>query len=659
MKYRNNVIKFTPDKFYDLEIVSGQYTIDSFSISEGQDPDGKIQKDLVFTIDGNGELTFSIGREESTATAAWFNKRVPKFNGSTLETPKALYFSLSGTLSLSAQKSDETNTLIQLTIADFVIAMGSESLLGHSWWIGGSNCFYNDTYGDGVLADCIDQKNHHVKIILKHDKSENKVKLRELVSMSYHKNEVLIEPRKGGAYSLVKGQFTVLDHKITEDQDPLHYNFKGLSIPIDEGKLSFWCGRKESEDVANWFNSNLSADNNTFNKPAEKLNFAFMGTLELTLTGGIFGAAEQTFIFSNVMFAQGNAVFTNNWWFGGLECKYLDDHQVIAQCSSSLLNDMSFLYQRGGAGLSDAYKTVEFTPFQLLATEAWLGLIDSSTTFSNIIIPGSHDAGMSESHHCSLPIVVPNYAETQSQSIKQQLYSGSRYFDLRIDYDHDELVTYHRNSSGTGCNGQSLKSVMDQATQFLDNNTSEFAILKFSHIRKENPSNKSFTKMMIDDLCSGYSDYLYKNPDPDINLVDVTVGQLRGKLVLVFDYDDFISSGAGFFRYRDGTASKSGVNLTVFDEYSETASYVEMYQDQIGKLVKYGGLGRDYLFLLSWTLTPDSLSGVETLAGIANQYLPDTLYSELVLNEVNAPNIVFLDYLDQDLASAVILYNFI
>jgi len=97
----------------------------------------------------------------------------------------------------------------------------------------------------------------------------------------------------------------------------------------------------------------------------------------------------------------------------------------------------------------------------LPASSMWMSQIPDQTTLSNIIMPGSHDAGMSETGHCTGgPIIIP-WVKTQDQSIASQLDSGSRYFDIRVDYDHNELVTYHRNDKGTGCNGQSFASVSD------------------------------------------------------------------------------------------------------------------------------------------------------------------------------------------------------
>jgi 1-phosphatidylinositol phosphodiesterase len=273
------------------------------------------------------------------------------------------------------------------------------------------------------------------------------------------------------------------------------------------------------------------------------------------------------------------------------------------------------------------------------------------------MMPGSHDAGMSELHHCAPPIGADGRSKTQSLDIGQQLANGSRYFDIRVDYDYDTLVTYHR-TGPFGCNGQSLEPALDQVKAFLAAHPSETAILKFSHIRDYPLHDPEETKHKIDALLNKYDGILYKNQSASINLAEIALRGARGKMIVAYDYASYVSPSTGRFRYKDGGAAKPDANIVVFDEYSDSDDYSTMKADQILKWTDHGGLGKGYLFLLSWTLTPGTGSTVEELAAIANGNLPGVLNNQIVAARLPKPNIVYIDYVNRDTAFSIVQYNF-
>ena len=295
-------------------------------------------------------------------------------------------------------------------------------------------------------------------------------------------------------------------------------------------------------------------------------------------------------------------------------------------------------------------------------TAAWMGLLDGNTTLNRIVMPGSHDAGMSRTDHCGAGgDLNPGISKTQELSILGQLEAGSRYFDIRVDYDHHELVTYHR-TGDSGCNGQPLSIVLDQSIEFIQAHPSETFILKFSHIRA-NRHNEREIKDRIDQFLADirFRPYLFMHSRYDINLAEVALGDCRGRFILVFDYPEHISARSGRFRYHDGSAY-DGPNITVYDSYSKTTSLEKMRHDQLGKLDQYGGLGKDYLFLLSWTLTPDAgtffTGSVKELAAEANPELSKVLADRRKQADKPQPNIVYIDYLDASIAHSIIQCNF-
>jgi len=307
-----------------------------------------------------------------------------------------------------------------------------------------------------------------------------------------------------------------------------------------------------------------------------------------------------------------------------------------------------------------------------METSTWMSRLDSSTKLSGIVMPGSHDAGMSELYHCFAGVKLNcGIIKTQALNILQQLEAGSRYFDIRVDYDNRELVTYHR-SGDAGCNGQSLAAVLDQSLQFIQSHRSETFILKFSHIRSNRKKEREI-KDRIDEFLADikYWEYLFTHSKRDVNLANITLADCRGKMILVFDYPEYTGARVGRFRYHDGFDRDSsgvevggyrGPNITVCDSYSNTTSLKKMKQDQLAKLDAYGGLGKDYFFLLSWTLTPNAATffdgSVEKLAGEANPALEEVLTERISQPDKPIPNIVYIDYLNVKTAQTIIQCNF-
>ncbi|MBD0254880.1 MAG: hypothetical protein ICV83_04100 [Cytophagales bacterium] len=284
--------------------------------------------------------------------------------------------------------------------------------------------------------------------------------------------------------------------------------------------------------------------------------------------------------------------------------------------------------------------------------------LNDPVRLDQIMMPGSHDAGMSVLSHCAPPFGAGGYTQTQSGSIGQQLAAGSRYFDIRVDYDHEALVTYHR-TGAWGCNGEALKDVLDQTQAFLSAHPGETAILKFSHIRDYGDHDPADIKQRINAFLGAYNAVIYQNPSAAVNLAGVTLGSARGKMILVFDYPEYVNPATGRFRYLDGSTVQPGANLTVYDAYSNTSDYNTMKADQLQKWQQHGGLGQGYFFLLSWTLTASPPgSTIETLAAEANGNLPGVLHDQIISAGAGKPNIVYIDFMNSTTAQSIIQYNF-
>ncbi|MCY4178063.1 MAG: hypothetical protein OXD32_06165, partial [Endozoicomonadaceae bacterium] len=102
--------------------------------------------------------------------------------------------------------------------------------------------------------------------------------------------------------------------------------------------LSIQAGRHGSKNtVSCLFGKGFEKQNFTYYKRPHKLNFAVTGTL--TIDGVSF---------DDMVLAQGHTVFTNNWWFGGKHCRYLNKrHNIHAVNCTAADNKTTWCFFRG------------------------------------------------------------------------------------------------------------------------------------------------------------------------------------------------------------------------------------------------------------------------------------------------------------------------
>jgi hypothetical protein len=309
----------------------------------------------------------------------------------------------------------------------------------------------------------------------------------------------------------------------------------------------------------------------------------------------------------------------------------------------------------------------------------WMGkLLQARPTLSlsEIVLPGSHDAGLYE---VSYPFDVstqnhPEWVTTQALRVGGQLRAGARYFDLRIRADKGTLCAAHWSDVGKtyGALGAPLNDILNDVVDFLQGKGhGEVVVLKFSHAADAAVAEKAVKR--VKDIVGG-AKLLYNPAGAAINLATAPLlkttakSEMAGKVVAVFGgdgtaFDKFCDPAEGIFSYHDmplDNASNANVEiprsrLYVYDHYSNDGTYSKMLADQTPKLAKYGGLGKKYLFLLSWTLSGGGVvSDIEVLAGIANPWLPKLL-SETKHSDL--PNIAFLDWIDPYICGTVIAAN--
>lgn len=193
--------------------------------------------------------------------------------------------------------------------------------------------------------------------------------------MEYQSNRVyfLLSGTASAIRSVNAGRFTITGLSISDGQDPKDKNWVGQVKALDiAGSPNFYfeIGRHHTAKVANWFSSRIPSQGNTFGHDPDELNFAFLGTLSLTLrlasVDPATGRYEQTIVFDDIALAQGRSGSTNNWWFGGKGCKrvhystYGDDNVTCVGRVEESKQEISLTFSRGDANSVDVVTIIDY-----------------------------------------------------------------------------------------------------------------------------------------------------------------------------------------------------------------------------------------------------------------------------------------------------------
>ncbi|NQY62987.1 MAG: hypothetical protein HRT38_04530 [Alteromonadaceae bacterium] len=159
------------------------------------------------------------------------------------------------------------------------------------------------------------------------------VETNSAVAMKYKDNTIKIKSGTHLNFTFNSATFVLTDFSVTSNQDPFNEIYKGLvnnfNLTSNIGEITYKIGRQKSYEVAGWFNTNVPSYKTTVNNSPGELNFAFLGTLSLTVSGGQYNDEPTLIPFEDIGLAQGRTYASNNWWFGGKNCEHdLSDNSV-------------------------------------------------------------------------------------------------------------------------------------------------------------------------------------------------------------------------------------------------------------------------------------------------------------------------------------------
>lgn len=309
--------------------------------------------------------------------------------------------------------------------------------------------------------------------------------------------------------------------------------------------------------------------------------------------------------------------------------------------------------------------------------EQFLAADKSQKTLKDIVIPGSHDAGMSvltATGGQQKGTINACNTLTQLISIEEQLMKGIRMFDLRVGKHNQMLYTKHAASDCMedaigGGYGERLKTVALGLKKFLQVNSKEIVLISFSHFCEKEAPLKELQDSLINWIGE---DQIFKNTA--VAIADVPLKQLAGKVILSFEIPnwnhslfprcDMTDSSTAFINFRRAYASTNDMKKLIQTE-----------QDFFTKLQT--GVSKNDIIRLDWQITQSAdeasavcndfqdehlnplVNGAILLANmirknksiidhakIANQQLPVKMnewVSNRTITNKNKPNIMYVD----------------
>ena len=167
--------------------------------------------------------------------------------------------------------------------------------------------------------------------------------------------------------------------------------------------------------------------------------------------------------------------------------------------------------------------------------QSWMAELPDDITISGVVLPGTHDSATKYVHLGLL-------AKCQALSVEEQLAAGFRYFDLRVEVTDKGLKMKHgfldcQTGAAPWSPALYADKIFSDFRFFLNEHPTEFIVLA---VKQEHGGKTPETiERLIALMCSLDGDYLLAADTLP------TVGEARGKIVVLRRYEDEGNMGAG------------------------------------------------------------------------------------------------------------------
>jgi hypothetical protein len=326
-----------------------------------------------------------------------------------------------------------------------------------------------------------------------------------------------------------------------------------------------------------------------------------------------------------------------------------------------------------------------------VSTTDWMRQIPDTKWLRQIVMPGSHDAGVYGTAQTStrgVPGFVSNPTRQivcQHSDFGRQALAGSRFFDCRVflkkTRDATGAKTYEQRlghffkekvplskQPTAGGYGGALTAIVSQALDFVIANPSEFIILRFSHTYHPAECINAIKEVIASN--PAYPGVVYKQTG---NIATKTIGSLRKKVIMVFDekFNHNITPGEGIHRFKKFSADADYIDgLSTCGNFASTSDVKKVHTESMKGVEKHvkehvGKAG--HLHFIYWqqtggdvykTTTAPKKDGQEWTGG-AHSNMGDCLYELWQQTTVNVKpaNVISHDFVSAETCEKIIRLN--
>lgn len=295
--------------------------------------------------------------------------------------------------------------------------------------------------------------------------------------------------------------------------------------------------------------------------------------------------------------------------------------------------------------------TSETEPLQLAD---WMELVPDDTALSDLAIPGTHDSATANSGQAA---IFQPWVETQHWTLKEQLQSGVRAFDIRLtpqnQIAHGNFVVtgFCDTESPSACS--SFEHVIREFEEFLDVHPSETVLMRVQENCIDGQAcdsalTKSVMKTAVE---SSTADFWQANSgEAGGTDADADIGDLRGKIAFLDDpyaLDTGDHVPVGFLRADNESHSVYWEAVNLDDAWSDRSDLF------------------DGAFEAMTTPSTDSLRETwfsnTTFPGTAPSawadYMNDRLFTKAAETEFDLTGLVFTDFPGPALVAYLVAHN--
>jgi 1-phosphatidylinositol phosphodiesterase len=149
----------------------------------------------------------------------------------------------------------------------------------------------------------------------------------------------------------------------------------------------------------------------------------------------------------------------------------------------------------------------------------WMKYLKDDVLLSELSIPGTHD---------TMSFYDTDYSQTQSMALPFQLQSGIRVLDIRCRHMGNRFRIYH----GFVDQRVWFYEVLNMVAKFLEDHPSETVLMRVKEEHTPLNSNRAFEETFRKEYWEPYKKHMWQGTS-----VNPTLGEMRGKIVILQDFD--------------------------------------------------------------------------------------------------------------------------